>query len=629
MIIKQKWKSLMAAVIAALLIIISIASYNMYINKQIFFECSANLMSTYEQVNKTFLMFAQRNWNVLNDWSNNLHYLSKWEDIGNQWKDFVEEKETWNYSDFYMFNEECQFWTIDGRKGMAEHVRETFEQVYEEEEPVVSSYMASDGKRKVVFAIRISPIIIEDVTYTSLAVSYDNSVLEEMIGGLAYGGDSDCYIVDSSGKVILSIEPKTEITQTLDNLFEFLEENMLAYDKEEVLKMTADIERCEQGSIEYRYNNRDYYICYQPVNIKEWSIVGIVEENAVNSGMRTVQYTTIIMLSLLGVGVAMIVLIYMLRDIRRRFRKGAGEREELRRYNMQMDQLFNSMTKIVDRFVVCDLKSKSYVYHERRKEPLYPKEGAYDDFVEAVSHSYVVLTDGENVKMTNMLAVDNLRDIIRTKDDSFKFEYCTRDKSAFQIMTILPVEWEDGILTKVMLISQDMGQQHELENLANTDALTELLNKRYFESMIKICLKKKKRFALIYLDLDRFKPVNDTYGHDIGDKLLKEVSHRLQNCINGHDYACRIGGDEFALILNTSSEENSKDILIDNMFCMEKMQQIKRIISAPYFIEGILIEIGVSCGSAVYPDDSEELKTICGIADRRMYEEKANNKEIR
>ena len=69
-------------------------------------------------------------------------------------------------------------------------------------------------------------------------------------------------------------------------------------------------------------------------------------------------------------------------------------------------------------------------------------------------------------------------------------------------MSVIPVEWEGDTLTKIMIVSQDMGQQHELENLANTDALTGLFNKRYFEKIMEIRDEKKKTYALFYMDLD-------------------------------------------------------------------------------------------------------------------------------
>lgn len=505
---------------------------------------------------------------------------------------------------------------MDGRQGTAKHVRESFEQLYADDAPIVSSYTASSGIRKVLFAVPIEPITLEGRTYTALAVTYDNSTMQDMIGGQAYGGESDCYIIYSNGDVLLSIEPKTEITTKLGNLFDFLEENADSYNRKYFKQMKETVPDRGSGSVAYQYNGTDYYLVYQPVGIKDWSIVGIVEKKAVDAGMRNIQYITIAMLCVMATCIGFGIIAFIVQNAKNRLKQEQLQREELAHRKELTEQLFEGMARIVDRFAVCDLKNNTYEYHERRGTPLYPETGAYDHLIEMISKQYAVLTDGENAKITNMLSIDHVRSKIQKKTDAFKFEYCARDKSVFQIMSVIPVEWEKNVLTKVILITQDMGQQHELENLANTDALTGLFNKRYFERMMKIREEKKTRFALFYLDLDRFKPVNDTYGHEMGDKVLKEVAHRLQGCIRSHDYAFRMGGDEFTLVINGN---------MNTELCEKRIERIKKEIGAPYYIDGQTILIGTSCGSAVYPDDGVDVQTIQNLAAQRMYADKEIN----
>lgn len=145
-------------------------------------------------------------------------------------------------------------------------------------------------------------------------------------------------------------------------------------------------------------------------------------------------------------------------------------------------------------------------------------------------------------------------------------------------MHVVPVEWSpEHELEKVMLITQDIGQKHALENLANTDGLTGLFNERYFNSILHKKELQKLPFILFYLDLDHFKPVNDTYGHDMGDKLLKEAAKRLQSCIRSNDYAFRIGGDEFSLVVCTEFDES---------LCCRIKEQIQNRLCAPFDIDG-------------------------------------------
>lgn len=619
--IRKKWKHFLISAALLTIIFVSIERYNNYIGQKFYKESTQGLFATYEQLDKTFLMFVQRNWNALEDWCNYLNYCVEEQDKKERnaedgWGNFVNDRKNWQYSDFYVFNEDCEFWTIDGRRGTAEHVKTAFKELYEKKGPIVSSYVASDGETKILFAVPSDPIELNNVTYTAFAVSYDNSVVEKMIGGGVYNNKSDCYIVDSDGTVLMSLEPETQITDDFDNIFDFIQEKTQSYNKDYLERMKKTVPTKGKGSISFKYQKSEYYLVYQPVGIDDWSIVGIVEKSVVDSGMRMVQGTTIVLLCMMAICIMIGVVILMKQRANAQLQKEADERIKAEKKKEISEQLFLGISQIVDCFAICDLENNRYEYEDKRGEYLYPKKGAYDQFIKEISDQYTILTDGENAKFTNMLSVWNVRQPIKGQKDSYCLEYCARDKSRFFIMNVIPVEWEGDTLTKIMLVTQDMGQQHELENLANTDALTGLFNKRYFEKMMEIRDEKKKPYALFYMDLDLFKPVNDTYGHEMGDKVLKEVAKRLLKCIRSNDYAFRIGGDEFMLILNGN---------LDAQLCEKRIERIKKLIGEPYEFDGHTIKIGISCGSAVYPDDADCAADIQKIADKRMYEDKKIN----
>ncbi|WP_243872123.1 sensor domain-containing diguanylate cyclase [Blautia wexlerae] len=287
--------------------------------------------------------------------------------------------------------------------------------------------------------------------------------------------------------------------------------------------------------------------------------------------------------------------------------------------NIAMDQLIQGVTRIVERFAVCDLDSGIYEYYEMNNESYYNPTGDYRELLQRMSGEYVVLTEKINIQMDDLLSPEHLRKVIMSEDDLCTFEYCTLDRSSYKVMSVIPVEWKGSILSKVMLIAQDIGQKHELEKLANTDALTGLYNERYLSERLKRNGKLRKKFAMFYLDLDRFKPVNDTYGHDMGDRLLKAVSRRLCKCIRKTDYAFRIGGDEFSLII----EEGN----INDEFCEMMVRRIKSAIDRPFDIEGRLLSVDTSCGYAIYPEHSQKIDEIRIMADHRMYEDKTQNRK--
>lgn len=600
---KQKQKNILLIVGMLLVLLVGILAYSAYTQKQIYQESTANLLSTYGQSAKTFTMFAQRNWNILNDWDSYLGTLAELGEQEGQWQEYIAQKATWQYTDFYLFNEQCEFWTTAGRQGTAEYMKATFEKLYTENKPVISSYISSQGIRKILFAIPMEqPLQLDGTTYTALVVSYDNAVLEKLLGSMVYEGQSDCYIVRSNGDVVLSTETKTEITEQMTNLFDYLQQNA-SVDQPYFDTMVQTLPQGGEGCVLYTLNRQKYYLIYQPLGLMDWSIIGIVPTGVVDAGMRRVQVATILVIALLGL-LIMAGVIKIQRDAERNRRREKS------------DMMFAGMARVVERFAVCDLDRDRYQYYERHGEALYPPEGSYRQMLEQISRKYVVLTDSENAKIPQMLAPENLRRLIKTDNDSLKLEYAARDKSAFFMMTVVPMAWKENRLTRVMMIVQDMGKQHLLQSLANTDGLTGLLNKRYFDRVLTVLEQHSQPFALFYMDLDRFKPVNDTYGHDVGDELLKGVSQRLQGCIRSRDYAFRLGGDEFALLLLGSMKPEA---------CASKMNMICEMVAVPYEIDGNTVSVGASCGYALYPAESVDVQQVRCIADQRMYENKQAN----
>ena len=605
----KKRKNILLIAGMLLVLLVGILVYGVYTQEQIYQESTENLLSTYGQSAKTFTMFAQRNWNILNDWDSYLCALAERGEQEGQWQEYIAQKATWQYTDFYLFNEQCEFWTTAGRQGTAVHMKNAFEKLYNENAPVISSYISSQGIRKILFAIPMErPLQLNGTTYTALVVSYDNAVLEKLLSSMVYEGQSDCYIVRPNGDIVLSTETKTEITEQMTNIFDYLRQNAKV-DKSSYDTMVQTLPQGGEGCVLYKMNGQNYYLIYQPLGLMDWSIIGIVPTGVVDAGMRRVQVATIFIITLHGL-LIMAGVVKILRDAER------NRRRELERRRETSDMMFEGMARVVECYAVCDLDRDHYQYHERRGEPMHPKEGSYRQLLEQISRKYVVLTDSENAKITQMLAPENLRRLIKTDNDSLKLEYAARDKSAFFMMTVVPMAWKGDRLTRVMMITQDMGEQHLLQSLANTDGLTGLLNKRYFDRVLTVLEQHSQPFALFYMDLDHFKPVNDTYGHDVGDKLLKGVSQRLQGCIRSRDYAFRLGGDEFALLLLGPMEPED---------CASKMNLICEMIAVPYEIDGNTVSVGTSCGYALYPAESVDVQQVRYIADQRMYENKQVN----
>lgn len=155
-----------------------------------------------------------------------------------------------------------------------------------------------------------------------------------------------------------------------------------------------------------------------------------------------------------------------------------------------------------------------------------------------------------------------------------------------------------------------------LEHQAEHDALTDLFNRDAFDRGLKSAINYASRHhrqqAVFFLDLDRFKTINDTLGHGVGDKLLIEVARRLTLSLRGSDILARLGGDEFAVLLFDTSPEKAAEVAV----------KLIAVIHEPMKIEGFNLQVSTSLGISVYPNDGDSAEAILKNADTAMYASK-------
>ncbi len=171
---------------------------------------------------------------------------------------------------------------------------------------------------------------------------------------------------------------------------------------------------------------------------------------------------------------------------------------------------------------------------------------------------------------------------------------------------------------QVIAVVRDITERRKLEEaLAHRglhDPLTGLANRTLFFDRLRQAMlqarRDRRQVALVMLDLDQFKSVNDTHGHQAGDEVLRKAAHRLSRGLRRTDTVARIGGDEFAWVLPGVGGRQAAAIM---------MGKLLRAVSARYVVNGKTIDVGVSAGMALFPDDGEDTDSLIRVADVELY----------
>ncbi|WP_010094954.1 diguanylate cyclase domain-containing protein [Ornithinibacillus scapharcae] len=172
-------------------------------------------------------------------------------------------------------------------------------------------------------------------------------------------------------------------------------------------------------------------------------------------------------------------------------------------------------------------------------------------------------------------------------------------------------------------VTEKKQYESKLEYLAYHDPLTGFKNRRLFTETVTESMKKaevnEEKIAILYIDIDKFKSINDTYGHDAGDSLLVQFSKRLKSSVREQDELCRVGGDEFLVLLSGIKERNEIDRITD---------RIHRAFQEPYKLGDKLLKVTSSIGVSIYPRHGNDTRTLIYHADQALYRAKERRNQI-
>ncbi len=184
---------------------------------------------------------------------------------------------------------------------------------------------------------------------------------------------------------------------------------------------------------------------------------------------------------------------------------------------------------------------------------------------------------------------------------------------------------EDGVPRRVLCLTQDVTQRREAEAqarfIAHHDALTGLPNRALLNDRLQLAIstarRERRRVAVVFLDLDRFKEINDSLGHQVGDALLKGVAARLTRTVRETDTICRLSGDEFIALLPGVHDSGEVSRIVGNLH---------GALALPFQVDGVELRVTASIGVALYPDDADSIDVLMRNADAAMYHAKGSGR---
>ncbi len=208
------------------------------------------------------------------------------------------------------------------------------------------------------------------------------------------------------------------------------------------------------------------------------------------------------------------------------------------------------------------------------------------------------------------------------------FETARLRKDGSQIyvsLTTSAILAADGRIIGNSVIARDVTERRQMEEIiqhqAHHDTLTDLPNRQLFMDFLERELAQARRndarVALLFLDLNGFKQINDTMGHSCGDRLLQEVAHRLRACVRESDTVARLGGDEFTVLMPDLSHTHDVGIVL---------RKILGVFEKPFMIDDVAVDTSTSIGVCLFPDDGEHSEELIKKADIAMYDAKGSGK---
>ena len=368
---KKRWIALLLVLVLVAGVIWAGSAYFDFVAQTIFDESTAHLTEIFHQANQQLYNLVSDNWSRMRMWAPYIEKTQSAEEIVAYVNQAREES---NFTDFYFISRDGKYITLSEGRGYLD-LREQLPTLILDDQPIVVNSVVPDKPEIMVFAIPTERGSFRGFDYEAIAITYNNSDMVEALKISAFNGQASTYAVLPDGRI--AVDNSSEAMDSVHNLFVLLEESKSLTD-DQITALQQDFLSGNSGSLLFKINGVSNYLVYESANFQNWTVVGIVPADVVNSSMNELQATTITVVS--AITIAMAVMLLLLVIIQNRQKLKQKDNALLAR-----DELFSKLSVNVDDvFLMVDAKDLHVEYVSPNIEKLVgiSEQQVFDDIHE-------------------------------------------------------------------------------------------------------------------------------------------------------------------------------------------------------------------------------------------------------
>ena len=331
---KKRLTALLLSLVLVAGVIWAGSAYFDFVSQTIYEESTAHLTEIFHQANQTLYNLVSVNWSRMRMW---VPYLEKAESDEEVLAYVDQAREESNFTDFYFISRNGEYLTLTGNRGYLD-LRDQLPNLILEKQPIVVNSVVPDQPEIMVFAIPAKQGSYRGFDYEAIAITYNNSDMVNALKISAFAGQASTYAVLPDGRI--AVDNSSEAMDSVHNLFVLLEESKSLTD-DQITALQQDFLSGNSGSLLFKINGVSNYLVYESANFQNWTVVGIVPTDVVNSSMNKLQSTTMLVVSGIAIALAVMLLLLVILHNRQKLRRKDNEL-------LARDELFSKLSVNVD-----------------------------------------------------------------------------------------------------------------------------------------------------------------------------------------------------------------------------------------------------------------------------------------